>query len=291
MTEKVQTIKEIHHNISQMFGELYPANEAASIASIIIEEFTALGRIRQMISGDRSLSPAEEKNILSSSLKIAAGEPLQYVLGYSIFCGHRFNVSPAVLIPRPETEEMTSLIINENPGFNGTITDYCTGSGCIAVSLALAFPDAKIHATDISPEAVSVARHNATENKATVTLSIADLLYPEMKELTLSDIIVSNPPYVRESEKKMMRVNVLAHEPHIALFVNDNDPLVFYRRLAEISSLTLSPQGKVYLEINEALGSETSALFKQGGFKNIRIIKDLSGKDRILTAQRDGRKE
>ncbi|HNX66594.1 MAG TPA: peptide chain release factor N(5)-glutamine methyltransferase [Bacteroidales bacterium] len=291
MAEKLQTIKEILQTMSEMFGELYPAPEAKSIAALITEEFTGINRARQMIAGDQTISPVQEKNILSASYRVAGGEPLQYILGYTIFCGHRFEVNADVLIPRPETEELTSLIITENPGFKGTITDYCTGSGCIAVSLALAFPEATVCATDVSARAIETARKNALKNNAIVSFFNKDMLRSDSMDFIPCDIIVSNPPYVMEKERKHMRSNVLDHEPGLALFVPDDNPLLFYRKLAEIAMTSLSPDGKIYIEINEALGDETIALFCCGGFKDARIIKDIRGKERIITAQRNGRKE
>jgi release factor glutamine methyltransferase len=291
MTEKVQTIKEILQIMSQMFGELYPSEEAKSISSLIAEEFTGMNRVRQLVEGNQVLTAAQQKNIMSASVRIAGGEPLQYVLGYTIFCGHRFEVNPGVLIPRPETEEMTSLIINENPGFNGTITDYCTGSGCIAVTLALAFPNATVNATDISPEAVETARRNAEINGTNVNFSVADIFLTGSGTLKPCDIIVSNPPYVMEKERKQMRPNVLNHEPELALFVPDHNPLIYYNKLAGIACETLSLNGRIYIEINESLWDETLALFTGAGFKNARIIKDIRGKERIITARKNGREK
>ncbi|HNX66963.1 MAG TPA: peptide chain release factor N(5)-glutamine methyltransferase [Bacteroidales bacterium] len=291
MAEKLQTIKEILQEMSEMFGELYPPQEAKSIASMITEEFTGMSRARQMVAGDRALSPEQQKDILSASIRVADGEPLQYVLGYTIFCGHRFEVNSNVLIPRPETEEMTSLIITENNGFKGTLTDYCTGSGCIAVSLALAFPEATVCATDISVKAIETARKNAIQNNADVSFYNHDILNSGSEVFIPCDIIVSNPPYVMEKERKEMRSNVLDHEPGLALFVPDDNPLLYYRKLASIALESLSTDGKIYIEINEALGDETIALFCCEGFKKTRIIKDIRGKERIITAQRNGRKE
>jgi|WetSurMetagenome_2_1015567.scaffolds.fasta_scaffold31300_3 release factor glutamine methyltransferase len=291
MAEKLQTIKEIFRIISQMFGVLYPPEEAGAIASLIMEEYTGMGRSIQMIAGDTNLPQTTVKNIITASSKVAAGEPLQYVLGYTYFCGHRFNVNPAVLIPRPETEELTSIIIDENPGFSGTLTDYCTGSGCIAISLALAFPEASVNATDISSAAIETARLNAVNNRAEINFSVSNLLKSKKEEPESCDIIVSNPPYVRESEKSLMRANVLEHEPGLALFVPDDNPLLYYKKLAEISREILTQEGKIYIEINEALGEQTKALLSAEDFKNIRLIRDIRGKDRIVTAQRDGRKK
>jgi len=291
MAEKLQTIKEILQTMSEMFGELYPPQEAKSIASMITEEFTGMSRARQMVAGDLALSPEQQEDILSASIRVAEGEPLQYVLGYTIFCGHRFEVNSNVLIPRPETEEMTSLIITENKGFKGTLTDYCTGSGCIAISLALAFPEATVCATDISVKAIETARKNAIQNNADVSFYSQDILKSGSEGFIPCDIIVSNPPYVMERERNQMRSNVLDHEPGLALFVPDDNPLLYYRKLARIAIESLSPDGKIYIEINEALGDETIAIFCCEGFKEARIIKDIRGKERIITAQRNGRKE
>lgn len=287
MAEKVQTIKEIHHNLSQMFEDLYQVREASSVASILIEEYTGLSRARQMVAGDNNVSENIESLIATAAKRVAAGEPLQYVLGYTHFCGHRINVNPSVLIPRPETEEMTALIIKENKGFKGTAVDFCTGSGCIAIAMALAFPEATVHATDLSSEAIAIASQNASMNNAAIKFHTSDLFSDKQDDIPEADIIISNPPYVRESEKIHMRTNVLDYEPQIALFVPDNDPLRYYSRLAEIATSRLSMHGRVYLEINEALGSETASFFSSKGFKGITIIKDFYGKERILKAERD----
>jgi len=291
MAEKVQTIKDIHHNLSQMFEGLYPAREASSIASILIEEFTGQGRARQLATGTDKVSEAAEASITAAARRIASGEPLQYVLGYTLFCGHRINVTPSVLIPRPETEEMTALIIEENKGFSGTAIDFCTGSGCIAISIALAFPGASVHATDISAEAIKVASQNASANNASINFHISDLLTSKQADIPEADIIISNPPYVRESEKDFMRTNVLDYEPRLALFVPDDDPLKYYYRLAETALLKLFPHGRIYMEINEALGVETAGLFTSCGFKGVTLIKDINGRERILKAERDDRAE
>lgn len=290
MAEKLQTIKEIRYIIIQMFDALYPAEEARAIASVVIEEYTGKSRVRQMTDETCILAQPEEKAITEAAMRVAAGEPLQYVLGYTLFCGHRINVNPAVLIPRPETEEMTALIIMENSGFDGTLMDYCTGSGCIALSLALAFPEATVHATDISPEAIETAKQNTTANNAVVQFHVSDILKTAEDEYPEAGIIVSNPPYVRESEKRHMRLNVLDHEPSQALFVTDADPLLFYRRLEQIARRRLMAGGRIYMEINEALGSHARALFENDYFEDLRLTKDIRGKDRVLTARRNGRK-
>ncbi|MDZ7635241.1 MAG: HemK/PrmC family methyltransferase, partial [Bacteroidales bacterium] len=156
------------------------------------------------------------------------------------YCGHTIKVEPGVLIPRPETEEMAAMIISENRGYTGTVTDLCTGSGCIAIALSMAFPGATVVATDISPAALRVAAGNIAATGASVTLAESDIFSDDQSPVPLSGIIVSNPPYVTESEKKTMHVNVMEHEPHEALFVPDSDPLVYYRRIAEIATARLA---------------------------------------------------
>ena len=286
MAEKVQTITEIRHHLAGMFAAGWPDAEARAMAGIIIEEFTGLSGARQVISGDHVLRPDIILQVMEAAGRAQRGEPLQYIFGFSLFCGHRMEVSPAVLIPRPETEEMTSMIIAENKGFKGTLTDLCTGSGCIAISLSLEFPEASVNATDKSEDALVIARRNAETNNARVIFSATDILEPGPGTYPPCDIIVSNPPYVRESEREFMHRNVLDHEPHDALFVPDSDPLLFYRKIAEIARSRLRKDGRLYLEINEALGRETAGLFTWPTFSNVDIINDIRGKNRFLRAER-----
>jgi release factor glutamine methyltransferase len=288
MAQKVQTISEIRSLVSGMLRRLWPSEEAEAIASAIIREYTGMTRASQMAFGDRQPGIDAAGMIMAAAARAAVGEPLQYITGYTDFCGLRIRVEPGVLIPRPETEEMVSMIIAENSGFRATLTDLCTGSGCIAIALSVAFPGATVVATDISAAALRVAAGNAALTGVTVTITESDIFSHDQSAVPLSGIIVSNPPYVTESEKAAMHRNVLDYEPHEALFVPDNDPLIFYRRIAEIASARLAAGGTLWLEVNEKLASETARLFSDDLYRQVRILKDIRGKQRFIKAERHG---
>jgi release factor glutamine methyltransferase len=288
MAEKVQTISEISAHILRMLGQSHPAEEAGALAFAIIMEYIGMGRAAQLAFGDRVADSAAAERIIEAAARAAAGEPLQYIFGYSEFCGHRIEVGPGVLIPRPETEEMTLMIISGHSGFRGTITDLCTGTGCIAIALALAFPGASVTATDLSAAALEMAQHNIYCLGAGVTLIKSDLLKNEPASIPESNIIVSNPPYVTMSEKRGMHRNVLEYEPHDALFVPDDDPLLYYRAIAEVAQQILLPGGTLWLEVNESLAYETAALFPQPYYRQVSVIKDIREKERFIKAERNG---
>ena len=288
MTGNLQTISEIRHYVSGMLRRLWPEKEADAMATAIIKEYTGTDNARQLAFGDRMADPGAADRIMTAARRASAGEPLQYIFGYTLFCGHRIGVEPGVLIPRPETEEMVSLIISENPGFTGTAADLCTGSGCIAIALALAFPDATVIATDNSDKALQVAARNISATGAAVILSKADVLTQEPATLPVSNIIVSNPPYVTGSEKKAMHVNVLDHEPHEALFVPDTDPLLYYRHIIAVADAVLAPRGRLWLEVNESYADETARLLHHDIYRDVRVIEDIRGKKRFVKAEKNG---
>lgn len=231
-------------------------------------------------------------NAVEAFRRMASGEPLQYVTGKAWFYGREFNVTSDVLIPRPETEILCRTVLDSAAGLR--VLDMCTGSGCIAWTLALEMPGAQVVGVDISEGALTVASGqdfseeiSHTGAKAPIFMK-ADVLSspPERKEGAFDrqfDIIVSNPPYVMDSEKALMRSNVLEHEPHLALFVPDDDPLVFYRAVAVWAGKLLKPGGLGVVEINEALGADTADVFSQAGFADVCIVKDLNEKDRFVT--------
>ncbi|WP_347922176.1 peptide chain release factor N(5)-glutamine methyltransferase [Pontimicrobium sp. SW4] len=211
-------------------------------------------------------------------------EPIQYILGDTEFYGLVFKVNPSVLIPRPETEELVAWIINEHKNKEGiSILDIGTGSGCIAITLAKNLPNAKVFALDVSENALKLAKQNAISNDVEVEFIEADILDWDFNSLQF-DVIVSNPPYVRELEKETMSANVLNHEPHLALFVKDDDALLFYRKITEISNEILKPNGQLYFEINENLGESTKELLANSNFKNVDLKMDIFEKDRMIKA-------
>jgi len=286
MADKLQTITEIHRHITGMLSRLWSLREAGAMASAIITEYTAMSSAAQLAFGNRMPGAARQEMILSAAARASGGEPLQYIFGYTTFCEHRIEVSPGVLIPRPETEEMTCMIIRENEGFSGTITDLGTGSGCIAIALSLAFPSSTVTAIDNSPAALKAAAGNIKLNGASVILNDADILTLDPATVPISDIIVSNPPYVTENEKSAMHINVLDHEPHEALFVPDGNSLIYYRKIVTIADRRLSAGGKMWLEVNENLAEETAGLADPGTWSKISVIEDIRGKKRFIKAEK-----
>ncbi len=288
MAEKLQTISEILHFISDMLARMWPCEEAEAMAASVIREYTGMDRARQLAFGSLEVESNTAGKIMSAAHRAYKGEPLQYIFGYTEFCGHRISVEPGVLIPRPETEEMTSLIIKENPGFSGIVTDLCTGSGCIAIALSLAFPGAMVYATDNSAKALRVAARNVSVSGASVQLSASDVITQVPSTMPQSNIIVSNPPYVTEKEKKAMHMNVLDHEPHEALFVPDADPLLYYRSIVTIADAVLAGNGCIWLEINESYADETARLFRHDIYRSVKVIEDIRGKPRFVKAEKYG---
>ncbi|MEZ5011403.1 MAG: peptide chain release factor N(5)-glutamine methyltransferase [Bacteroidales bacterium] len=213
--------------------------------------------------------------------------PIQYILGETEFMGRIFRVRPGVLIPRPETEELADLVIRENRVPGARVLDIGTGSGAIAVTLALEMDNPAVTAIDFRSEIIALARENSLLNGATVNFTREDILNP-VNGHPQYDIIVSNPPYVMEKEKSMMSPVVTENEPHDALFVPDGDPLVFYRAIVRFAEHHLTPGGRLYLEINEALGQETCDLVERAGYSPVRLVDDINGKNRFISARKNG---
>jgi release factor glutamine methyltransferase len=272
---------DLHRYSTEKLEAIYGKQEAQSLAFLLLENLFSLSRTE--ILSNKKVSEENKKTLLEEYLKrLSLHEPLQYILGQTEFYGHTFEVNPSVLIPRPETEEMVQLIITENKeSILDSILDIGTGSGCIAISLQKGFPGTKVYAMDISSQALTIAKRNAELNRADIFFIEKNILSTET-EIPSTNIVVSNPPYVMNSEKKMMRENVIDHEPSLALFVDDNDPLVFYKAITLKAKQFLFPKGKLYFEINEQFGEETANLLIQAGFKDVKIVKDLNGKDRIV---------
>jgi release factor glutamine methyltransferase len=278
-------IKEYRSQFIQELTPIYDAGEAESFFYLILEEKQQLKRIDLALHPDLNFSE-EEIVVWNSILEQLKKEiPIQYLLGKTSFYGLDFEVNENVLIPRPETEELVDWIINTNlkiqKSGNLKILDIGTGSGCIAISLAKNIPNAEVYAIDVSEKALATAKINAALNNVNVTFISQNILETEDLKQQF-DIIVSNPPYVRNLEKEEIKKNVLDNEPHLALFVEDNDALIFYRKIAELAQKKLSERGQLYFEINQYLGKEMIDLLEKMNFKNIELRKDIYGNDRMI---------
>ncbi|WP_196886718.1 peptide chain release factor N(5)-glutamine methyltransferase [Aureivirga sp. CE67] len=272
------------------FDELksvYPETEIQSFFYLLTEHFLQLRRID--IALDPNFEIAKEKlNLFKESIeKLKTEFPVQYIIGETSFFGLDFFVNENTLIPRPETEELVQWILNDFQDSTKKlkILDIGTGTGCIPISLAKNLPNAEIHAYDISEEALKMAKKNAERNEVTVHFQKVNILETEKLD-TDFDIIISNPPYVRNLEKVEIKKNVLEYEPHLALFVSDDDPLIFYRKIAELAKDNLKENGFLYYEINQYLGKETIKLVEKLGFKNVELHKDIFQNDRMLKAEK-----
>lgn len=275
MNRKLSNSKAVFQSIKSRL-KLNESDDIQAIALAIMEKY--YGFTLTDILAEKKIEEVDFSHIIE---RLHQHEPIQYILGETDFYGRRFKVSPSVLIPRPETEWLIHELMKEkftSPG----ILDIGTGSGCIAITLQLEIPDAKIYGLDISASALAIAKQNAETLKADIKFIQSDFLLDFSIEPL--DAIVSNPPYIKESEKASMKPNVLEHEPHQALFVPDDDPLRFYKAIASKSKALLKPDGKIFVEINEQLGNEVKLLFERSGLYSVHIIKDLDGKDRIVTA-------
>ncbi len=268
--------------IAQAIQSLYDKRESDSIARILVEELFGLSNVEIILNSPIHWRVGQWEQLNDIIREISQGMPMQYALGKAFFYGRQFEVNPAVLIPRQETELLVKQIVDDQKVKSAiSLMDVGTGSGCIAISLALELPNSKVYAMDISVEALEIANKNAKKLFADVNFMQGNIL----KEMPLDeklDVLVSNPPYVRQLEKSSMHRNVLDFEPDIALFVPDEDPLLFYRALAIYGNRALKNDGSLYVEINEALAFETCELLRSFNYTNLQIIKDLHGKDRFI---------
>jgi release factor glutamine methyltransferase len=280
-------VKDIIDFAFQELESLYEKNEIRSMIYSIIEHFTNYDLMKILTYKDElKVSESELLKINFAIKDLKKERPLQQILGCCEFLDVRINLNKQVLIPRVETEEITQRIIQENKGRkNLKIADLCCGSGCIAIALKKAFPDSNVYAYDISEEAIEQSKENANLNKEKIFFFKENIFQNKEKNQEF-DIIVSNPPYVRESEKSLMKNNVLLYEPHLALFVSDEDPLIFYKQILDFCNRNLAKNGKIYMEINENLAKETELLFKNFNYQT-SVFKDIRGKDRLVFAKKD----
>ena len=291
------TIKQYRAHFNESLKHLYPTSEIDSFFFIILEEYMGFKRIDIVLKSDFNIDQ-KSLNLMQIATKQLEQEiPIQYIIEKTEFFGLPFNINKEVLIPRPETEELVERVIKEvsliktyKTDSNETknekqlkILDIGTGSGCIAISLKKELPSSKISAIDVSNEALRIAKKNALLNKVDINFIHLDILKTNNLD-KLYDVIVSNPPYVRELEKKEMKNNVLNNEPHLALFVDNKNPLLFYNKIAELAKNFLTKNGQLHFEINQYLGKETVILLAEKGFKNIQLKKDIFGNDRIISA-------
>jgi len=270
-------------NQMQELLSVYPPHEARALYMLVMEVAFGLTPTQVLTGKDKELSLDKQELLQNIISRLIRKEPVQYILGQTDFCGHTFHVEPGVLIPRPETQELVSLISRLRPT-PCSILDIGTGSGCIAISLALM--GHQVTAFDISPDALRIANENAKTLHADVVFMQEDILHSSATT-QLWDVIVSNPPYICQKEAKMMDSNVLDYEPHLALFVPDNDPLLFYRAIAAYAVTHLKPTGSLYFEINESYPSETASLLEQMGFSQVTVHPDNFGKSRFISAHKE----
>ena len=264
--------------------ERYSERERRNIVQLLFKHFLDYDRADLVLRIEEPLKVEMLQKLDNALSRLVKGEPLQYILGISEFYGKQFEVNENVLIPRPETEELVHLIIKAQNGVPERILDIGTGSGCIAISLAEHFQNTEVLATDISREALKVAGRNAKRNNVKVEFVRHDILKKDLNALGSFDIIVSNPPYVAEEERKELEQHVLSHEPHLALFASADDPLIFYRKIAEKAWSVLNDGGKLYFELNSMYAQDTAELISGLGYSSIQIQKDMQGKERILSA-------
>ena len=305
-------LKDLIKEGTDIISSMYPEREAREMVFAYLESVVGTRRHTHIIEPEYQVDDEAASQAVGAFRRMASGEPLQYVTGKAYFYGREFNVTPDVLIPRPETELLCRAVIDfVKMTSEVRILDLCTGSGCVAWTLALEIPGAQVTAVDISEGALAVASAQDFADEMSGTGAVApdflkadvlschtepslchpepSLCHPERSEGSFPshfDIIVSNPPYVMDSEKALMRKNVLDHEPHLALFVPDDDPLLFYRAVAQWALQLLKPGGFGIVEINEALGEETAEIYRRYGFCAVTIIKDLNDKDRFVSFRR-----
>ena len=292
-------VKQYRNYFNETLKKIYPITEIDSFFFLLLEEYLGFRRVDIVLKSDFKITQETLKLLQSATKQLEHEVPLQYITGKTEFYGLPFVVNKQVLIPRPETEELVAWVVSESSRFKTfntstkqttetkqlKILDIGTGSGCIPISLKKQLPFAKISAIDISEEALSVAKKNAVLNNVDIHFILQDIL----KTVALDqhyDIIISNPPYVRELEKKELKNNVLKNEPHVALFVENDNPLIFYAKIAELAKNYLNKNGLLFFEINQYLGTETIDLVNKKGLKNIQLKKDMFGNNRIVVASK-----
>lgn len=273
--------------IQEQLAPFYSPSETESLISLILEHVTGYNRLQLHLNQTEQLPEPKIMQIMQIVNRLMSHEPIQYIIGETEFYGLKFTVSPGALIPRAETEELVDWIIREEGNKAKSLLDIGTGSGCIPIAIEKNTPLEIVEGWDISHEALELARQNAARNDSKVKFSIQDIFHPSgIPETARWDVIVSNPPYVLLEESALMEKNVVDYEPHVALFVPDHDPLIFYRAIVQFANIHLQLHGNLYFEINESQGTQISDLLSTFGFQDIQLRKDLQGKERMIRARR-----
>jgi len=281
------TLKSIQDQYRKQLKEIYPQAEIDTIYAWAIGHVLEFSRADLIIHGADPLEMSKQEKLKNILKRLMTEEPIQYILGKTEFYGLELMVNSEVLIPRPETEELVRWILDVRKSESPTIVDLGTGSGCIALALKSELPKSKILGLDKSRRALKLARINAEKLKLAVRFETYDILKDNLQETTPFDVLVSNPPYVRYSEKEQMKPNVLKYEPEMTLFVYDKDPLIFYNKIADIGKEKIRSGGLLFFEINEKYGDEISSLLEQKGYAEIELRKDLNGRDRMIKATKN----
>lgn len=284
--DKSRTIKDVIRHIKDELNNIYPERETNSLIEIILDHVVKLKKTDLLINREQTITYQQFKKIEDITKQLKKQKPIQQILGETEFYNITLKIKPHILIPRQETEELVDWIIKDAPVQKKLkILDVGTGSGCIAIALAKNLPLASVTALDHKQEIIDIAKENAQLNDVGIRFICSNILDEELPNETY-DLIVSNPPYVRPSERKFMKRNVLDFEPYEALFVKDHDPLIFYRKIIQLAGEHLTANGFFYFEINERLGQEMIRLMKKHNFRNIYLKKDLNNKDRMIKAQK-----
>lgn len=281
------TISNAFDHAVNRLNNLYESQEAHSIVKRLFEDLLKIDQLQLYLEKSSQLSEEQQITLEAALKRLEEGEPVQYIVGFAYFLSNQINVNPNVLIPRQETEELVYNIQKAHPDFEGRILDIGTGTGCIAIALSQYFPKAEIMGIDHSKEAIQTAKVNARQNKVNPQFQQLDIWEDEQVDtLEPFDLIVSNPPYVTESEKSTIHQNVLAYEPHEALFVNNEEPLEYYQQIVHIAKKLLKAQGWLYLEINETYKDAIQEVLEKGHFNDIAFYKDLNERYRFAKAKK-----
>lgn len=281
---RVLTYSQLAAEITRQLSEAYPLSEAKAMTRLIFERLKGFTPADLVLKGAQEAGDFIESKTADIVKRLLDNEPIQYIFGIADFYGMEFKVTPDVLIPRPETAELVDIIVKDwRDRTDLRVADLCTGSGCIACALARNLPFSEVTAIDISSPALKIAQENANNLKVRINFINEDVLSMQPTPNTF-DIIVSNPPYITEKEKAAMEPNVLEHEPYIALFVPDSDPLKFYRPISGFATHSLAPKGRLYFEINPDYAQQICDMLKAHGFTGIEVIRDTSAKQRFIKA-------